>query len=142
MQIDKRDAQCGVMRVWPDAARRVGLGRNAIYEAIARGEIEVLRFGRRIVVPNAVIDRMLGIADGSGAQAAIPAGPPTFEEIVEENRDRPPEELLEAILRHYPNLTASAIAQRLRASAAANFREAAPERRGRGRPRKVGGEAA
>jgi hypothetical protein len=83
---------------------------------------------------------MLGIADGSGAQAVIPAGPPTFDEIVEENRDRPPEELLEAIVRHYPNLTASAIAQRLRASAAANFREAAPERRGRGRPR--GGGAA
>ena len=61
MQIDKADAECGVLRVWPDAARRLGLGRNAVYEAIARGEIPVLRFGRRIVVPKAALDRILSI---------------------------------------------------------------------------------
>jgi len=35
--------------VWPDAGRLLGLGRNATYDAIARGEIPVIRFGRRIV---------------------------------------------------------------------------------------------
>jgi len=47
------------MPVWPDAGKRLGLRRNATYEAIARGEIPVLRFGRRIVVPRAALDRLL-----------------------------------------------------------------------------------
>jgi hypothetical protein len=40
-----------VVKLWPDAGRALGLGRSATYGAVARGEIPVLRFGRRIVVP-------------------------------------------------------------------------------------------
>ena len=40
------------VRPWPEAGRILGLGRNAVYNAIARGEIPVLRFGRRIVIRN------------------------------------------------------------------------------------------
>jgi len=45
--------------VWPDTGKLLGLGRNATYDAIARGEIPVLRFGRRIVVPKKALERLL-----------------------------------------------------------------------------------
>jgi Helix-turn-helix domain len=43
----------------PDAGRRLGLGRNASYEAARRGELPVLRFGRKLVVPRIAFERML-----------------------------------------------------------------------------------
>ena len=46
----------------PDAGRRVGLGRNASYEAARRGELPVLRFGRKLVVPRIAFERMLAEA--------------------------------------------------------------------------------
>jgi len=54
-----QDIQPMTMPVWPDAGKLLGLGRNATYEAIARGEIPVLRFGRRIVVPRKALERLL-----------------------------------------------------------------------------------
>lgn len=45
--------------VWPDAARILGLGRNAAYEAVARGDIPAIRIGRKILVPKAALDRLL-----------------------------------------------------------------------------------
>jgi len=54
-----QDIQPMTMPVWPDAGKRLGLGRNATYEAIARGEIPVLRFGRRLVVPRKALERLL-----------------------------------------------------------------------------------
>jgi hypothetical protein len=32
----------------PEAGRRLGLGKNASYEAARRGELPVLRFGRKL----------------------------------------------------------------------------------------------
>ena len=46
----------------PDAGRRLGLGRNASYEAARRGELPVLRFGRKLVVPRIAFERMLAEA--------------------------------------------------------------------------------
>ena len=43
----------------PEAGRRLGIGRNAAYEAAARGEIPMIRIGRRMLVPRAAFDRML-----------------------------------------------------------------------------------
>jgi excisionase family DNA binding protein len=43
----------------PEAGRRVGLGKNASYEAARRGELPVMRFGRLLRVPRAAFDRML-----------------------------------------------------------------------------------
>jgi excisionase family DNA binding protein len=40
-------------------AKRLGIGRNQAYEAAARGEIPVIRIGRRWLVPTAALDRML-----------------------------------------------------------------------------------
>ena len=41
------------------AGRMVGLGRSAAYDAIRRGELPSIRFGRRIVVPVAALKRLL-----------------------------------------------------------------------------------
>jgi excisionase family DNA binding protein len=43
----------------PAAAKRLRIGRNQAYEAAARGEIPVIRIGRRWLVPTAALDRML-----------------------------------------------------------------------------------
>jgi excisionase family DNA binding protein len=43
----------------PLAGRRLGLGRNASYEAARRGEIPTIKIGRRLLVPIAALDRML-----------------------------------------------------------------------------------
>jgi hypothetical protein len=45
--------------VWPHVGKVLGLGRNATYDAVARGEIPVIRFGRRIVVSKKVLARIL-----------------------------------------------------------------------------------
>ena len=43
----------------PEAGRRLGLGKNASYEAARRGELPVLRFGRKLRVPRVAFERML-----------------------------------------------------------------------------------
>jgi excisionase family DNA binding protein len=45
----------------PEAARRLGIGRNSAYEAARRGEIPVIRLGKRMVVPLAAFDAMLAV---------------------------------------------------------------------------------
>lgn len=45
----------------PEAGAMVGLSRNGAYDAARRGEIPVLEFGRKKVVPLAVWRRKLGI---------------------------------------------------------------------------------
>lgn len=47
------------MRLWPDAGRRLGLGRAGTYAAAGRGEIPILRIGRKLLVPKAALERML-----------------------------------------------------------------------------------
>lgn len=44
----------------PQAAKMLGIGRNQAYEAAARGEIPIIRIGKkRKVVPLAAFERML-----------------------------------------------------------------------------------
>jgi excisionase family DNA binding protein len=43
----------------PEAAKALGIGRNAGYEAARRGEIPTIRIGKRIVVPRAAFEQML-----------------------------------------------------------------------------------
>ena len=43
----------------PEAGRRLGLGRNAAYAAAARNEIPTLRFGRKLVVPLPLLEKLL-----------------------------------------------------------------------------------
>ncbi len=45
----------------PEAGALLGLGRSASYGAAARGELPVLRFGRKWVVPTARVRALLGL---------------------------------------------------------------------------------
>jgi excisionase family DNA binding protein len=55
---DKKHEEVVVMSV-PKAGKRLGLGRNAAYEAARRGEIPTIKFGRLLKVPCVAFDRML-----------------------------------------------------------------------------------
>jgi excisionase family DNA binding protein len=47
------------LNLWPETAKALGVGKNAIYEAARRGQIPTVRIGRRILVPRAALDRLL-----------------------------------------------------------------------------------
>jgi excisionase family DNA binding protein len=47
-----------------DAAEVLGIGRNAAYEAVRRGEIPSIRIGRRVVVPDEGLQRLLQEGNG------------------------------------------------------------------------------
>ena len=42
-----------------ECAKRLGIGRNSAYEAVARGEIPIIRVGKRLLVPKAQLDKLL-----------------------------------------------------------------------------------
>jgi excisionase family DNA binding protein len=48
-----------VLRV-EEAAAMLGISRNLAYELVGRGELPAVRLGRRIVVPRAAIETLLG----------------------------------------------------------------------------------
>ena len=43
-----------------EAADKLGIGKNQGYEAARRGEIPTIKIGKRVLVPRAAFDRMLG----------------------------------------------------------------------------------
>ena len=45
----------------PEAGKLLGIGRNAAYEAARRGDIPAIKIGKRVVVPTALLKRMLGL---------------------------------------------------------------------------------
>jgi hypothetical protein len=45
----------------PEAGAMIGLSRNGAYDAANRGEIPVLKFGRKKIVPKAIWDQKLGL---------------------------------------------------------------------------------
>lgn len=42
-----------------EAAQLLGVGRSTAYEAVRRGEIPVVRIGKRLLVPMAALEKML-----------------------------------------------------------------------------------
>lgn len=42
-----------------ETAEKLGVSRNATYEALKRGDLPSIRVGRRILVPAAALDRLL-----------------------------------------------------------------------------------
>ena len=52
-----------------EAGKLLSLGRSGAYEAARRGDIPVLRIGRRWLVPRIALDKMLADA-GKGAEVA------------------------------------------------------------------------
>ncbi len=45
--------------LWPETGQKLGLCRNATYEAARRGDIPTIRIGGRILVPKVAFDRLL-----------------------------------------------------------------------------------
>jgi excisionase family DNA binding protein len=43
-----------------EAGRKLGLSKNASYEAVRNGQIPSIRIGKRILVPKIPLDKMLG----------------------------------------------------------------------------------
>lgn len=50
-----------------EAARRLGIGKSTLYEALARGEVPGLRIGGRWVVPRARFERYINGEEPSTA---------------------------------------------------------------------------
>lgn len=42
-----------------ETAKFLGVARNSAYEAIARGEIPVIKVGRRLLVPKVALEKLL-----------------------------------------------------------------------------------
>lgn len=42
-----------------EAAKRLRIGRNQAYDAVHRGELPVIKIGKRLLVPTAALDRLL-----------------------------------------------------------------------------------
>jgi excisionase family DNA binding protein len=51
----------------PEAARRLGIGRNQAYEAAKAGELPTIPFGKRRVVPLVALERLLRADDPKDA---------------------------------------------------------------------------
>lgn len=47
------------------AGKRLGISRPLAYRMVHTGKLPALRFGRVLKIPTAIIDRMLGIDNGS-----------------------------------------------------------------------------
>jgi excisionase family DNA binding protein len=52
------DTECQTVSV-EEAGKILGYSRNTTYEAIQRGEVPVIRLGRKIRVPKAALQRLL-----------------------------------------------------------------------------------
>ncbi len=52
----------------PEAAQLLGFSRNFGYELARTGQIPILRFGKRMLVPKAAFDKMLGLLPESEAE--------------------------------------------------------------------------
>jgi excisionase family DNA binding protein len=55
-----------------EAGQVLGLSRNAAYDAAKRGDLPVIRFGKRLLVPRAALDQLL---NGRTKVAAFCHGP-------------------------------------------------------------------
>jgi excisionase family DNA binding protein len=53
-----------------EAGRVLGIGRASAYDAVKRGELPVIRLGKRIVVPRAALDRLLASAGPTAPDSA------------------------------------------------------------------------
>jgi len=53
------ETECKATVSVEEAGRILGIGRSSAFAAARRGEIPVLRIGRRVLVPRAALERML-----------------------------------------------------------------------------------
>ena len=43
----------------PEAAEKLGISRNFAYELVKRGQLPVIRFGKRLLIPRVALEKML-----------------------------------------------------------------------------------
>ena len=43
----------------PEAAEMLGISRNFAYDLVKQGKLPAIRFGKRLLIPRAALDRML-----------------------------------------------------------------------------------
>ena len=55
----RRNAERRLTLTVPEAGQQLGISRNAAYEAAKRGEIPVVKIGRRLLVPTVALERLL-----------------------------------------------------------------------------------
>jgi excisionase family DNA binding protein len=50
----------------PEAAAMLGLSRNFAYELVKQGQLPVIRFGKRLLIPKVALEKMIekGVANG------------------------------------------------------------------------------
>jgi hypothetical protein len=65
---DPRDRP--TLPLWPTTGNLLGLSKQSTYDAAARGDIPVIRIGRRILVPTAALAKMLCIESVAGEPVA------------------------------------------------------------------------
>jgi excisionase family DNA binding protein len=54
----------------PEAGKRLGLSRNSAYQAAKKGELPVIRIGRRLLVSVFALDEMLGVRRSPSGEKA------------------------------------------------------------------------
>lgn len=65
-----KTGNCGIKRqtyTVPEAGARIGLSKNAAYEAAKRGELPTLKIGGRLFVPIAAFEKMLASVEAKVA---------------------------------------------------------------------------
>jgi excisionase family DNA binding protein len=67
MSRDTPDSADSLVLTIPTAGKLLGLSRDSAYGAVGRGEIPVLKFGKRLVVPRAALQRLI---DGAKTKTA------------------------------------------------------------------------
>ena len=50
-----------------EAAQMLGISRSSAYECVRRGELRALRLGRRLVVPRAALEELLGVSTAAAS---------------------------------------------------------------------------
>ena len=58
-----------------EAAKILGIGRSAAYQAVRTGEIPAIRIGRRLLVPVQSLEQLLSTAKPSTPEMQISADP-------------------------------------------------------------------
>jgi excisionase family DNA binding protein len=58
-EAERRAAQRRMTLTVNETAERLGIGRNQAYEAVKNGQIPAIRIGKRLLVPEAALERLL-----------------------------------------------------------------------------------
>jgi excisionase family DNA binding protein len=61
----RKKTQTSATTTIADAAKLLNIGKNQAYEAARKGQLPVIRIGRRYLIPTAALDRLLS---GEGRQ--------------------------------------------------------------------------